>query len=660
MQNEESDSDSVFLMKACPSCGAELEDNLTKCPICDFVFGTQTKETVAPPSQEVYAPGKLEEIRARIQRLAGMTPKEGAEGSEELTPEEPEAESQPEEEIQKEETEGSTSMRSRRFGDDLVIPGMTKKKEMQAEPEKMGYKIVTPPKNKKRRRRIRIATAAVVVVILIVFVYWYFFILTPTEILPSVDGYFDDWKDTVKYQSYSSSDNTALNYEETAVQSSGNRIFWYFSMDGALFSSSSATTPVITTYALFVDSDGNPSTGFLLERGFGADLFVGVSGSSGAKNSSFTKMYEFQGNDQLNWSSWEIQGSIVIGNFGQKVETSFVAPSTLNMTFVRFVAASFDGISRPSATLPFSLAPGILLIDQESAVNPYGIITAGSNQTLLQLKLTGYGIALPIAQIIPTVTGLTGSYNLGPVEWNGSEMESGKTLMFVADTSSLIPGAHITVSVKPSDVVTEYPSVVVIGKNASGYVSLISSTVVIDGFFHDWSNNIEDVGNLNHTVNGDIDITRFGNRTNPTDSFFFIQVQGEMMNGSFIPVLARIPSPTFNIDPLSSTRITGEDVVQIFIDIDPSNDSGAPSPINGSGIIPDYMIEISGKGGIIEEIVVKHWTINGYQNTGMAKRTAISDGGLEVSIRLGSLQNAGFAIVTTDWLGEFDYVTGIL
>lgn len=652
-------------MKACPSCGAELEDNLTKCPICDFVFGTPSKETVTSSPQEVYVPGKLEEIRARIQRLAGISPKERPEGTGESVAEkdlseEPEEAFEPEVETPEEEVEGSASIRPRLTGDDLVIPGLTKKKKEAAEPEKMGYKISAPPINKKRRRRIRIAVASVVIVVLIVFAYWYFFISAPTEVLPNIDGYFDDWKGIVKYQSYSSSENKALNFKETAVQSNGDKIFWYLSMDGALFSSSSATTPVITTYALFVDSDGNPATGFLLEKGFGADLFVGISGSSGAKNNSLTKMYEFQGNDQLNWSSWKIEDSIVIGNFGQKVETSFVTPPTLNTTFARFTAVSFDGISRPSATLPFSISPGILVIKQESAINPNGVITSGLNQPILQLNLSGYGVALPISKITPTVTGLSGSQILGPVDWNESEMSSGWTLMFTANTSTLAAGQHISVAVRPSDVVTEYPSVVILGKEASGYVTYLPSTVAIDGYFHDWSNKFEDVSSLNHTVNKDVDIMKIGNETVSSYSFFFIQVKGEMMNGSFIPILERIPSPTVNIDPSSSERITGEDIVRIFIDVDPTNGSGAPSPVNGSGIIPDYMIEICGKGGIIEEISVKHWVSGHYQNSAITAKAAISGGELEVSCTLGNLQNAEFAIVTIDWIGESDTVEGIL
>lgn len=641
-----------------------MDEKETKCPICDFVFPVAEAPVKAEELPEGSVTGLLDDMKTRIQRLAGITPKESPAGKagQEVREEPVEREDESAEAVEAEETPeideaAEAEEKKQAIRSTLVIPGLTPRDAEPTKPVKQGHKISAADATEGGRGRIYLAVAAVIIVAIVILASWYFFLSRPSSTNPTVDGYFDEWEDSVKYQSYFLSDNDEINFKETSIQYYDRSVFWYFLTGGPLFNASSKASTLITTYALFIDADGDSGTGFSLIGGFGADDFVSISGSSGQRNASLTKLYEFVGTDTRNWSSWEIIDPLTVGTMGDRVETSFHPPSYFNRTYAKFIAVSYEGVSRPSVTLPFSLDPGILLIQQTPIINTNGVITLGQNRPVLQVDIKGYGSAKPIEILRPSLTGISGTYNLGPVNWSESEMAAEKSFLFTVNTTALDYGKSVEASMIPASVVSDYSSVVILGTPAKGYVGGYPSGKAVDGLFKDWTSTVEDTADAS-VGDDDINITRVGNETAASKTYFYIEVVGKIMNGTLIPVRERIPSPSMPSGVGGDERITGEDVLRIYIDTDPASHKGAPTPVNGTDIRPDLMIEISGRNGIITQQMVKYWTTGWYENYSITVEAALDANMMEVEISLGNLTNATFAVVATDWVGNSDNMSG--
>lgn len=436
-------------MKLCPSCGAELDDKIEKCPICEYAFSKAAKPEEKPAAAETGVSSKLEEMKARIEQLARFFPVKEETPAAERKAEEmlPEMEGFPETEEEEGEAQQGEVPEAPEEGEEVeyeevvietVRPvgkgainglGMPSPTSLRsAKPEKVAYKISSADARKKGGiGRLQIAIAIIVIIIILAASWFVLANRSPTT--PVVDGYFDEWTSAVKYKSYFNSNDQEIDFTGCAVLHDSDNVFWYFSVGGDLFSNSDQ----ITTYALFVDSDGDPTTGFLLMPDFGADLALQISGSGGQRMASMTALFEFAGTDAHNWSAWRSAGSLVIGSLGKQAETSFRMTQGFSISNARFMAVSFDGVSTPSATLPFSLTPGILLIQQTTAVGQSGVIAAGQNQPILRLELKGYGAVLAIDELRPAVTGIAQFYNLGPIAWT--------------DEKQMADGISLTVSV---------------------------------------------------------------------------------------------------------------------------------------------------------------------------------------------------------------------
>ncbi|HUW43307.1 MAG TPA: hypothetical protein VMW02_03625, partial [Thermoplasmata archaeon] len=284
-------------MKLCPSCGAELEDEVTKCSICDHVFEEVVEADAKPATDDGDVTRKLEEMKAKIEQLAkgaasepalvqppieppeiqpSSLPQENEETHEEpieqtvSAPPEVEEEPEAEEEIKEEVTveyeevvveEAKPVSRGAVGG--LGFPPTGQKK--MPGPEKVAYKITTTETKKAGISR-RQGAAAVIVIVILVLASWFVLMNRPSTETPSVDGTFDEWSAITKYSSYYQSSDPDLKFTGCAVQFYQGGVYWYLRTSGDLYK----TSDRITTYALFVDSDGDPSTGFPLVQDFGA------------------------------------------------------------------------------------------------------------------------------------------------------------------------------------------------------------------------------------------------------------------------------------------------------------------------------------------------------------------------------------------------------
>ena len=674
-------------MKLCPSCGAELENEVTKCSICDHVFEKVVQAEATPATEDVDVTRKLEEMKAKIEQLAkgaasepepAQQPTESLkiqpplppQGKEETyeEPIEPAVLAPPEaeERIEEEETVEceeviveETKPVSRGAINGLKFPPMSQQKTPG--PEKVAYKI-TAAETKKSGISRRQGAAAVIVVVVLVLASWFVLMNRPSTETPNVDGMFDEWSAIVKYSSYYQSSDPDLKFTECTVQFYQESVYWYFQTSGDLYK----TSDHITTYALFVDSDGDPSTGFPLIQDFGADLVAQISGTGGQKLPASCALLQFSGTDSLNYSSWVFVQTLIIGSIVKKAETSFSAPTSFSVANARFMAISYNGEATPSATLPFALKPGILMIEQSSIIDASCTIPIGAASPVLKVVIKAFGSRLETAEIHPTFTGVAQTEDIGPLVWtDDDEMLHGRTFNVAVNTSGSTPGTFITATMRLDGVVTEYGSVAVLGGTAKGYVSSFPTGIKIDGCFADWTTFKNDLGDMVPIANKDIDIRRVSDGYDSLTAYFYLETMGAMMNGSLIPAMEKqlLPGGGNGGSGGPQKRITGEDVLQIYMDVDPTANSGAPSPLNGTAIRPDYMIDVRGRNSLIDSKILRRWVGGEWVPL---PQTAISAGndGHRIELSLvksflvnNTLNNSDIAFVMSDWSGISDNLT---
>ncbi|MEM4262595.1 MAG: hypothetical protein QXY98_02520, partial [Thermoplasmata archaeon] len=194
---------------------------------------------------------------------------------------------------------------------------------------------------------------------------------------------------------------------------------------------------------------------------------------------------------------------------------------------------------------------------------------------------------------------------------------------------------------------------------AIGYVGNIPQGITIDGIFADWSDFTLDMGDPVPPSNMNIDLTRTAISDSATDVFFFGEVLGRILNGSLVPVAESIIGPG-GVGGSSEIRerVTGEDILQIFIDVDPFDDTGAPSPVANATLEPDFMVEIRGRNGIITRKTFCEWSGDSWLEDEFVELNAAIDGQrIEIGIAkstMGPMNGSDIAMISTDWSGAKD------
>jgi len=684
-------------MKNCPACGAEVEEGDKKCHICDYIFKVEKEQAEEPPKIS----NILDDVRKRIQNLRESSTAQGIDESSEAaiekesadstdakdTSDEPIEEEIPRTEIAPESPEpiGFDEPHIEVFeteveADDIdvfeesevigeeefplqeeIVEIPVKQVEEPEIPVRMGYKISPTERIVEKRRGAngKKVAAAIAVAAILIFASWFFFFNEQDPIVLRIDGDFREWDDVTTYDSLSffESDNEDIIFLDCGVQYQDEQVFWYFATWEELYFHASQ----VTSYSLLIDADGKANTGFSLLEYFGADVMATISGSGGTRLSESVSI--FTDGDQLNWSAWSTTlTSLTVAAQYDQAETSFPVP--LGIPFseedARFVAVSYDGVSIPSMTPVFALEPGVLVVTQNSRIqSATSVVPQSPGEEIMLLYLSGYGEVYPVLSVDPVMTNLTMSGSLS-APWNHvNDIRVGTYLIVMSNTEDVAIGAQIGAEVTPDSFITEYPSVMVIGRPAIGYINQIPANITIDGCFADWSLLRSDQASVAVT-NDDINLTFLAQELHDDQLSFYVEVLGDILAGTFIPVGKSIAGPNKTIIPSPNTdiRVTGEDIFRIYIDLDPSADTGAQSPAEGGEIEPDFLIEISGKNGIVTQTALYSWNANWTLESVSAVSTATDGKRIEIGISqqdLGDLSEAMFLVESEDWKGNKDY-----
>jgi len=677
-------------MVNCPSCGSPLEEGQKNCPKCGATVDVSIIGKDALKTKNEDLSQQMDEMRERIRRLSKRYTEK------EQVPSEPKSEvpvaapvieetiREPKTEVKAEDEAEAKDQGAEVQGvdeaKDAIIEGREEEKkqfqttEMQKHigkgainglgldfPESKKYpkgersdEYTTKP-SKRKSKALKWQTAvAIAVVAVIVSASILVIMSSPGPSSPQVDGDFGDWADVTTYGSFYESNNPSLDFWDNGVQFDNGRVYWYFLTDGNIFESASE----VTSYILLIDSDGLPHTGFAANRYFGADLMAMISGCDGDLISA--SLSKFNGFDGMNWSAWSRMGSLNLQIVEYQAECSFQTPTDVpfSQKNARFISAASNGVDRPSITPVFALEPGVLIVTQQSLVPGSGQIDISSGEEVLEIHVRGFGELLSVESIDPVIENATMSGQLS-ASWNTyPEMYLGTTLSVFIDLSATSQGSKVTAYVTPDSITTEFPSVMIIGDHAIGYAGEMPSGIVIDGCFSDWTLTFIDLDPI-PIINQDVDIRKSAADSDSSDAFFYAEVMGDILAGAFVPMQRSVQGqPGQGSSGVPLERVTGEDVLNIYIDVDPALDSGAPSPVPGETIRPDYLIEIEGRNGDIKQKTLlrweDEWTRMGSSGIEAAKDSSRIEVGISKELLGGDLSQVKILFETTDWQGYGD------
>lgn len=466
----------------------------------------------------------------------------------------------------------------------------------------------------------------------------------------TVDGRFKDWDDIAKYGMYDLSGSSSIDVNEWAVSSEETGLFMYFEVAGSLMSSSD----IVETFYLFIDSDDSGSTGYAIS-GVGADFMFQLDGWNGSVQS--TSISEHLSSDQYNWSAWQSMGSLSSAIGGNRLEAKGELPVD-PVAGSKYLLVSQDNLENRAVSYAVPEKGGLLVIQQEAYpdVKASGIVQSGTDVSFLRLTFKAQGSGGTVSDVQLSSSGVSA----GP--FSSISLNAGETrVVDVSVDVSVSSGDFVSSSVDAAHVTTTFSDVTVIGDGAKAYVTVPPSTVEIDGAFADWNGRFSVDSDPLAIPNSDIDITGTGAVNGTLTSSFYISVDGQILNGSYVPAVQSKPSHGGGGGTVIPPRKTGEDLLRVYIDSDMNASTGEVVTCSSKTIGADFLIELKGfNGNILSRGLYSYdvdtWTLV----VGAPINFGKDDQRLELSVSstyLSSSPDIDFVIESTDWRGRHDLGT---
>ncbi len=464
-----------------------------------------------------------------------------------------------------------------------------------------------------------------------------------------IDGSFSDWASVPTFDAATATTDANVQIARYASTLDGNFLYLYASMKGTTFGDTSGYNGI----DFFLDADGSRSTGFLF-GGLGADYVVETYGGNGSL--AYAGLFGFPADAGLNWSARQAIGPVVAAGNGRGLELEIPRGELRgfdpNSFAVAVYADDFRGGTSQSK-VPLNAQAGAVLLEaqpltdivgqtpivaMEVLVRAVGPIPSGEAWTVSSFRFN----ATPGVQVSPS-----------PVSLNLTSAQPTATVL----VSGWVPGSFNGSLVQVQLVNASAPRpVTVAGDPLRAYAGPPPAGIHVDGLFHDWAAIDLPHSSPNVVNDSDVRIVRYGAATNATLAFFHIEVAGTLFNGEVPERVIRSPLGRGGGGNASSTpgpprRLTGEDVLRVYVDLNGSDTAGYAI----GGIFADYLLEVRGFGGRITSTTLFAWGSGWLRASGVSISLAKNGTDIEGSIGIGPLSNSTRVVfVTADWGGIAD------
>lgn len=502
----------------------------------------------------------------------------------------------------------------------------------------MGTRRMTDPNAAMAPKRLSV----VVVVILVLMLPLSLMLLAQPQAVPgrlvNIDGNFKDWGKMPTYVDFSTCGDAVLDVSEFSIALDGTDFYLRLKAQGNLLSRA-----YVDRYFAFIDADANPGTGYDA-LGVGAEYVVEAYGSASADWSVSSS--KFMGADRHNWSAFTGIGSGYAESDGQQMEAKGGLDVELNAGSVRVRVASMTSSSMADVCAPIIDGKNAALVVMQTPLDNAGIISATG---LLTLQLFATGGEASYSGITVAATGVSPSTIPGGVLADGGSST-------VQVSASAEPPVRTPVKASVASVAMASGTYSVQGDGLSAYYASAPSTVAIDGAFADWTGiatSSDEVGNI---ANPNIDIIEDAAVQQSGAFYTYVKFNGagKAMVGMAVPQ-ARTASSGGSGGGDSGDggttilpRVSGEDVCRFYID---SKEGGAVK----NGITADFVIELRGRNGIINEKRVLTYPDMVQIGTASAENGAREIEASATLLQLGHVAgNISMCVETTDWERKSD------
>ena len=306
---------------------------------------------------------------------------------------------------------------------------------------------------------------------------------------------------------------------------------------------------------VLIDSDGDASTGYDLEEGFGADHLIELRGMNQTVDSAVLATYDGSGG-RADWNGWSASGTVPAALLGGIIEYEvprmWIDPGPAPRMTVR--TQGWDGRTDRSPNL--ALGPR-LTVTQESLA-PVTVLP-GTRDAFMRITVEAFEDPVQLDRLILTVEGTTDPADLVvPPTLSGIPgivIPGGRVLFDTA--TSVNPGAPITYIVTagtgtgaigrtlgfsvrtPSEVLANDAAVTletIVSDRGLAHIQAVPPGPRVDGGFGDWV--AENTTRANAAVKGnaDIDLVSTAFQVQGTEVYAFAEVAGRLFAGQSVPL----------------------------------------------------------------------------------------------------------------------------
>ncbi|MEM3493743.1 MAG: DUF835 domain-containing protein, partial [Thermoplasmata archaeon] len=486
--------------------------------------------------------------------------------------------------------------------------------------------------------RVKQIVVGLVVVVIAISIFAFLLFTIPSEKI-KVDGNIDDWQGLAVYKDTEDFANPDIKITEYSIYYSNEKCYFYVKVAGTAFNGANSG---YDTLILFIDTDGNPNTGYRIEN-LGADAKIEVGGFNGNIHTSSVALFKERTETtrpELNYSAWESAGGVVVEKSGNIVEGSAkITGMTDPVALVVMRHYVGSGVEEKRGMAIVGKTEGSLVIYQ----NFIGSDVVNADADVLELRLIAKGRDVHVEGL---------SVANASVSLQKKDIAVNEEVVVHCRARGLEQGRAFEFALQGVD--TNVPCRVV-GNGGKAYFGTLPSGIVIDGAFGDWQG-VEKGSDVSGDASQNIDLREYASAI-AGKAYFYMAVDGTMLAGCEIPVLgARPPVQSGPPMPVVIKENLGLDVARVYIDLMNST----INTFNPAMISDGYLIELQGRNGQVISARAWKWE-NGVkgkeiQNPGIDY--GLSDGKIEFSVAgtaLAGLNNdTKFYFEMTNWLGEKD------
>jgi tetratricopeptide (TPR) repeat protein len=397
----------------------------------------------------------------------------------------------------------------------------------------------------------------------------------------SIDGEFSDWTGRTTGVGERPLLNPSVDIINIGIENNGEFLSFFIETKGAILKGGNG---IVDTFMVFIDYDLNHDTGYRIDH-LGADYMAMIYGIDFIEKGS--RMHQFDNmKNHDDWNGWSLYGKLAAASSGNRLEAQvswdilgdgekqvdalfYSQDYDRGEDFSGHIVSNVDGVlsveTKSAETVVFSgnynpvLEIGLEAIETDIELTDINIRIVGTADVseIVSLTLVDQVSGNPLKQVAPSSRDVSFAFD-SPVNIEKGDKKEWLLRADVLGSSGNTLGATIK---NPREINIEEGTVSLyeLPSDAGlGYIGFIPLNFTIDGGFSDWTTPESDF-DASPLSNPDIDIRDYDFALNNDSFYFYLKVEGALMNGTSVPYRNQITGERAPPGPIDSDMDTVPD-----------------------------------------------------------------------------------------------------